>query len=68
MEAIREARRKEEEAKIAASKEKMDDTKEKVRRKRKPKGYRLGDEGENPEKIVDRMGKDGKAKKKVGFA
>lgn len=46
-------------------KEKLDDTKDKARRKRKPKGFRLGDDKENPEKIVDR---DSKPKKKVGFA
>jgi hypothetical protein len=46
----------------------LDDTKNKVRRKRKPKGFGLGDETENPEKVIDRAVKDGKPKKKVGFA
>ncbi|KAF8246469.1 hypothetical protein K440DRAFT_662062 [Wilcoxina mikolae CBS 423.85] len=68
LEAIREARRKEDEKKEESRREKLDDTKNKVRRKRKPKGFRLGDETENPEKVLDRTEKEGKPKKKVGFA
>lgn len=68
MEAIRESRRREDDAKEAQRREKLDDTKKKIQKKRKPKGFRLGDEQENPEKIVDRGAKTVKPKKKVGFA
>jgi len=59
LEAIREARRKEREKKEQVRKEKFDDAKDRVRRKRKPKG---GDAQDSPEPEPK------KSKKRVGFA
>ncbi|CCX16724.1 hypothetical protein FPQ18DRAFT_342085 [Pyronema domesticum] len=66
LEAIREARRREDEKKEEARKEKLDETKNKVRRKRNNKSG--GAPESDDEKPVKKAGKDGKPKKKVGFA
>ena len=59
LEAIREARRKEKEMKDQMRKEKFDDAKDRVRRKRKPRGGNAQDSPESEPK---------KSKKRVGFA
>ncbi|KAI5844740.1 hypothetical protein BZA05DRAFT_157020 [Tricharina praecox] len=62
VEAIREARRREDEKRDEQRREKFDETKDKVRRKRKSGKPEPSAFGEEP------LGKGGKPKKKVGFA
>jgi len=62
IEAIREARRREDEKREEQRREKFDETKDKVRRKRKSSKPEPSAFAEEP------LGKDGKPKKKVGFA
>ncbi|KAA8913172.1 hypothetical protein FN846DRAFT_903103 [Sphaerosporella brunnea] len=63
LEAIREARRKEAEKREESKREKLDESKDKARKRRKSKDSTAA----APAK-VEKLGKDGKPKKKVGFA